>query len=89
MVEWSNPIFYINFGGFLLATFAFVKLRGLAKEGKSDSAWTPYLGIIAVGTRIHSLGDLINYPDAIENISSTDVITAPPAARDAYPVSHA
>jgi hypothetical protein len=68
MVEWSNPIFYINFGGFLLAAFAFVKLRALAKEGKADTAWVPFLAILAVGTFVHFLGDLIDYPDDIDHI---------------------
>lgn len=68
MVEWANPIFYINFGGFVLATLAFVRLRRLAGDGKADGAWIPFLGIVAAGTFLHFLGDLIDFPDDIDHV---------------------
>jgi hypothetical protein len=76
MVEWSNPIFYINAGGCALSIFAFTRLRSLSKEGKADGAWVPFLGILAIGTFIHFLGDLIDYPDDIDHVFIHAVILA-------------
>ena len=66
--ELSSPIIYLNFGALALSVFALLKLRRLAADGKADGAWVPFLGVIAVGTGLHFLGDIIELPWSPEGV---------------------
>jgi hypothetical protein len=66
--EATNPIAYLNVGGLVLSIFL---LRHLGhRRGESalvDGAWYATL-IFLVGTGLHFLGDLTNFPEEWDHV---------------------
>ncbi len=63
VVEWDNPIFYLNALGFVLAVLLVMNLR--SRRGTSSlvngAFWASL--VVAVGTGMHFVGDLTDFPE--------------------------
>jgi len=63
VVEWDNPIFYLNAVGLLFAILLVAKLRSLRdRSGLHDGAYWASL-VVAIGTGFHFFGDLTDFPE--------------------------
>ncbi|MHB8633355.1 MAG: hypothetical protein ACYDBQ_05215 [Thermoplasmatota archaeon] len=67
-VPWSDPIFYINGAGLVLAIMLLMKLRDRRGESSlADGAWWGSV-VFLVGTGSHFLLDLMNFPEQDDHI---------------------
>jgi hypothetical protein len=66
--EFANPIAYLNLGGLILAILLLRHLGARRGEGPMvDGAWAMSL-VFAIGTGLHFLGDLTNFPEEWDHV---------------------
>lgn len=66
--ELTNPIAYLNLGGLVLSILLLRHLGDRRGESSlADGAWAASL-VFAIGTGLHFLGDLTNFPEAWDHI---------------------
>jgi hypothetical protein len=61
MVEWTNPIFYINMVGLVVSIVLFLRTRGMG-------AWNWAMLVFVIGTGLHFIGDLIEFDENADHI---------------------
>ena len=59
VIEWSNPIFYLNLGGLACSLYLWTWARGRT----FDLPLKAFFMIMTIGSGLHFIGDLFEFPE--------------------------